>query len=162
MVGLLAFFSALLFFRRGPRLGRTHAYLPSCVLFIFIFKKKIKISKIYVRFEKFQNYPGRPRGATGPRCNFFLQICNEVHGRKKMKGGRQAPQRATGGRPPPSGDPWPLPTGATGGPPPAGDRGGLSPPPGDRAMPPYISIRPPFPPHLSPKIPPKIQKKREG
>ena len=45
-----------------------------------------------------------------------------------------------------------------------GDRG-LSPPPphaGDRVLPPYINILPPFPPHLSPKIPPKIQKKREG
>ena len=40
-------------------------------------------------------------------------------------------------------------------------KGGLSPPPGDRGMPPYISSNPPFPPHLSPKIPPKIQKKRE-
>jgi len=40
-------------------------------LFSFLYLKKIKISKIYVRFEKFQNYPGRPRWATGPRCNFF-------------------------------------------------------------------------------------------
>ena len=127
-------------------------------LFLFIFKKKIKISKIYVRFEKFQNYPRSPYGgAPGPRCNFFLQICNEVHGRKKMKGALS---------PPPSGDRWPPPTGATGGPVaplPAGDRGAVAPPPsGDRAMPPYISSRPPFPPHLSPKNPPKIQKKREG
>jgi len=40
-------------------------------LFSFLYLKKIKISKIYVRFEKFQNYPGRPMWATGPRCNFF-------------------------------------------------------------------------------------------
>ena len=47
-------------------------------------------------------------------------------------------------------------------PPPSGDRtGGLS-PPGDRSLLLYISILPSFPPHLSPKIPPKIQKKREG
>ena len=41
----------------------------------------------------------------------------------------------------------------------AREQGGLSPPPGDR---PYISSLPPFPPHLSQKISPKIQKKREG
>jgi len=41
-------------------------------LFSFLYLKKIKISKIYVRFEKFQNYPGRPMWATGPRCNFFF------------------------------------------------------------------------------------------
>ena len=34
----------------------------------------------------FKTTPGRPMGATGPKCNFFLQICNEVHGKKKQRG----------------------------------------------------------------------------
>ena len=63
-------------------------------------------------------------GATGPRCIFFLQICNEVHGRKKMKGG-------------------PVP--------PTGDRG-LSPTPGATGSLPLYKPWPPFPCHLSLKI----------
>ena len=40
--------------------------------FFFIFKK-IKISKIYVHFEKFQKYPPvAPHRATGPKCNLVL------------------------------------------------------------------------------------------
>ena len=32
----------------------------------------------------FKNTPGRPpHRATGPKCNFFLQIRNEVPGKKK-------------------------------------------------------------------------------
>ena len=51
--------------------------------FFFIFKK-IEISKIYVGFGKFQKYtPVALWGATGLKCNFFLQICNEVPGEKK-------------------------------------------------------------------------------
>ena len=51
---------------------------------------------------------------------------------------------------------------ATAGPSPRARQGGLSPAPsGDRGRPPYIRIHPPFPPHLSPKIPQKIQKKKE-
>ena len=89
--------------------------LPGCVrcrpaqqqtrdfFFFFIFKK-IKILKIYVHFEKFQNYPPIALwGTTGPRCNFFLQISNEVPGRKKIKGGPVAPPTADRGacrRPP--------------------------------------------------------------
>ena len=30
----------------------------------------------------FKNTPGRPHRATGPKCIFFLQICNEVPGKK--------------------------------------------------------------------------------
>ena len=63
--------------------------------FFFIFKKN-KISKIYVGFGKFQKYtPVALWGATGLKCNFFLQICNEVPGEKK-RGGLSPPQRATG------------------------------------------------------------------
>ena len=38
--------------------------------------------------------------ATGPKCYFFLQICNEVHGRKKLKGGLSPTPGATGSLPP--------------------------------------------------------------
>ena len=46
-----------------------------------------------------KNFKNIPRssygGATGLKCNFFLQICNEVPGEKK-RGGLSPPQRATG------------------------------------------------------------------
>ena len=76
--------------------------------------------------ENFKNIPRSPYGgATGLKCNFFLQICNEVPGEKK-RGGPVAHPR---------GD---RPVGPPGGPvaPPAVDRGGLSPPTGDRVRPP--------------------------
>jgi len=64
--------------------------------------------------KNFKTTPGRRMGGRQALdVIFFLQICNGVHGRKKMK----VPQRATGGPvAPPSGDRWPPPTGATGGP----------------------------------------------
>ena len=68
--------------------------------------------------ENFKNIPRSPsHRATGPKCNFFLQICNEVPGEKK--GGPVAPH---------SGDQWARPTSAAGGPvaPPLG-RPGYSP-----------------------------------
>ena len=46
--------------------------------------------------------------------------------------------------------------------PPRATGGACRPPSGDRGNPPYIRSNPPFPPHLSPKIPPKIQKKKRG
>ena len=49
----------------------------------------------------------------------------------------------------------PLPPQATGG-------GAVAPLSGDQGFLPYISVLPPFPPHLSPKISPKIQKKDRG
>ena len=59
--------------------------------------------------ENFKNIPRSPsHRATDPKCNFFLQICNEVPGEKK--GGHVAP---------PTGDRGLSPTpGATGAPPP--------------------------------------------
>ena len=59
--------------------------------------------------ENFKNIPRSPsHRATGPKCNFFLQICNEVPGEKK--GGPVAP---------PTGDRGLSPVeGATGAPPP--------------------------------------------
>ena len=84
-----------------------------------------------------ENIPWSPfSGATGPKCNFFFKFAT-----RSLVGGARV-----------QGEPV--------APPPTGDRG-LSPPPsGDRVIPLYISIILPFPPHLSPKIPPKIQKKR--
>ena len=47
--------------------------------------------------ENFKNIPRSPsHRATGPKCNFFLQICNEVTGEEKKRGlsppdGRQGP-----------------------------------------------------------------------
>ena len=47
----------------------------------------------------FKNIPrSPPHRATGPKCNFFLQIRNEVPGKKK---GHVAPPRATGACRPP-------------------------------------------------------------
>ena len=61
--------------------------------------------------ENFKNIPRSPsHRATGPKCNFFLQIRNEVPGEKK---GACRPSNGQGGLSPP---------------PRAGDRGGLSPP----------------------------------
>ena len=54
----------------------------------------------------FKNIPRSPsHRATGPKCNFFLQICNEVPGEKK---GPVAPQRATGACRPPLGRQGPV------------------------------------------------------
>ena len=100
-------------------------------------------------------------GATGLKCNFFLQICNEVPGEKKRgacrpPNGRQAPVAH------PKGD---HPVGPPGGPvaPPAGDRGGLSPPPHGRPGQ-AAYIKPP--PHsllsFDLKKTKKIQKKERG
>ena len=52
--------------------------------------------------ENFKNIPRSPsHRATGPKCNFFLQICNEVPGKKKgacrPPNGRQGPVARSGG-----------------------------------------------------------------
>ena len=48
-------------------------------------------------FKYFKNIPRSPsHRATGPMCNLFFQICNEVPGEKKNK-----PCRPLGGRQPP-------------------------------------------------------------
>ena len=65
----------------------------------------------------FKNTPGRPHRATGTKCNFFLQICNEVPDKKR---GPVAPH----GRQGPVAHPW-------------GDRG-LSPVGGATGSPPLL------------------------
>ena len=109
---------------RLRRFGRTGRQVKRCVgdwrtappakeaVFSFLYLKKIKISKIYMSvLENFKNIPRSPYGgATGPKCNFFLQICNEVPGRGRA-GGRGACR------------------------PPSGDRGPVAPPLGRLALP---------------------------
>ena len=76
------------------------------------------------------------KNTPGLKCNFFLQIRNEVPRKKKAL---SPPQRATGGPVAPhSGDHWAQPTGAAGGPvaPPRGRQGACRPPSGDRGKPP--------------------------
>ena len=76
----------------GPEVANTHHYFlhrlqrKSGIFFFFIFKK-IKISKIYVRFEIFQNYhPVALWGATGPKCNFFSSNLQRGSWQKKQGG----------------------------------------------------------------------------
>ena len=57
--------------------------------------------------ENFKNIPRSPsHRATGPKCIFFLQICNEVPVEKR--GGVAPPQRATGACRPPLGRQGPV------------------------------------------------------
>ena len=112
--------------------------------FFFIFKK-IKISKIYVRFGKFQKYtPIALWGAIGLKCNFFLQICNEVPGEKK-EGGLSPPQRATGPCRPPHGRQASGPARGAGRPS-YGRQGGLWPPPRATGSGRLYKASPSFPP----------------
>ena len=65
-------------------------------VFSFLYFKKIKFQKYMSVFKYFKNIPWSPsHRATGPMCNFFFQICNEVPGEKKQPlspvGGATAP-----------------------------------------------------------------------
>ena len=104
-------------------------------VFSFLYFKKIKISKIYIRFGKFQKYTPVALwgGATGLKCNFFLQICNEVPGEKKRGACR----------PPPTGDRACRP--------PQGRQGPVARWGGDRVPSPYFKSWPPFPLSFEPK-----------
>ena len=124
--------------------------------FFFIFKK-IKISKIYVHFGKFQNIPRSPYwGATGLKCNFFSFKFATKSLEEKKEGACRPPL----GRPT-SGPGLQAPGGPVA--PPEGDRGGLSPPPHGRPGQ-AAYIRPP--PHsllsFDLKKSKKIQKKERG
>src|SRR6185437_2526752 len=92
-------------------------------VFSFLYLKKIKISKIYVGFGKFQKYtPVALWGATGLKCNFFFfkfatkslekkkrGVCRPPNGDRPLsptpgatgqwarQGGRSPLLRATGG-----------------------------------------------------------------
>ena len=67
-------------------------------VFSFLYLKKIKISKIYVGFGKFQKYtPVALWGATGLKCNFFFfkfamkSLEKKKEGACRPLGGRQGP-----------------------------------------------------------------------
>src|SRR6185437_5273363 len=79
-------------------------YRVMWAVFSFLYLKKIKFQKYMSVFKYFKNIPRSPsHRATGPMCNFFFQICNEVPGEKKKRGacrppqGRQAPVARWGG-----------------------------------------------------------------
>ena len=74
-------------------LGLLADYGSNCGFFFFIFKK-IKISKIYVRFEKFQKYtPVALWGATWLKYNFFFFKFATKSLEKKKGACRPPPQR---------------------------------------------------------------------
>ena len=121
--------------------------------FHFYIFKKLKFQKYMSVLKYFKNTPrSPPHRATGLKCNFFIQICNEVLGKKGA--GRPPNGRQGGPVAPPSGDRWARPMGAA---------GGLSPPPsGDRGMPPYISSNPPLPSSFEPENSTKNPEKKRG
>jgi hypothetical protein len=76
-------------------------------VFFFFILKKIKISKIYVRFEKFQKYPRSPPIGRHALSVFFSS--NLQQGPWPKKGGLSPPGGRQGGLSPPSGDRVPSP-----------------------------------------------------
>ena len=116
--------------------------------------------------ENFKNIPRSPYGGRqGSNVIFFFFKFATKSLEEKKEGACRPPQRATGPCRPPQGRPTSGPSlQAPGGPvaPPTGARGACRPPPGNRVSPPYIRPPPSFPPHLTSKNPPKIQKKERG
>ena len=109
----------------------------------------------------FKNTSGRPPiGQQALSAIFFFKFATRALAKKK--GACRPPNGQQGGLSPPSSDRWPPPTGATGGLSPPRAKGGVSPPLGRPGHTPLYKHPTPFPPHLSPKIPPKIQKNRDG
>jgi len=134
----------------------------ACGFFFFIFKKKIKNICPFWKISKI--YPGRPMGGDRAQMYFFFFFKFATKSlEQKKRGGLSPPQRATGPCRHPRGD-RPVGPAYRAGRPSRGRQGGLSPPPpaGDRVNPPYIRPPPSFPPHLTSKNPPKIQKKERG
>ena len=139
--------------RRRRCASASRAHRTSCrravFSFFYIFKKQ-KFQKYMSVLKYFKNIPrSPPQRATGPKCNFFS--LNLQRGPWK-KGGPVAP---------PTGDRGlsPSPRATAAGPSPRARQGACRPPWATGAI---KAPALPFPPHLSPKIPPKIQKKREG
>ena len=98
-------------------------------VFSFLYLKKIKFQKYMSVLKYFKNIPRSPsHRATGPKCIFFFQICNEVPGEKKTS--PVARWGATGACRPAHGRP-PL------GPAHGRGRGPVAPPAGDRGYPLY-------------------------
>ena len=142
----------------GPPLGQQPA------VFSFLYLKKIKFQKYMSVLENFKNIPRSPyEGATGLKCNFFSSNLQRSPWRKKT-----SPVARWGGDRGLS----PGPRATAAGPGPQSRQGACRPPraTGPPVAPPWATgVSPlikapalPFPPHLSPKIPPKIQKKKRG
>ena len=69
-------------------------YMASKAVFSFLYFLKIKISKIYVRFEIFQKYTPVALGRQALSVNFFFKIRNEVPGKKSpVAGDRGTPYK---------------------------------------------------------------------
>ena len=104
--------------------------------------------------ENFKNIPRSPYGGRqGSNVIFSSSNLQQSPCRKKKRGLSPIPGAA---------DQWAQPTGARGaGRPSRGRQGGLSPPrrPGQPSL---YKASPSFPPHLTSKNPPKIQKKERG
>ena len=138
--------------RRGPERApgpRAARQVPA--VFSFLYFLKLKFHKYMSVLKYFKNISRLPaHRATGLKCNFFLQIRNEVPEKKDLSpvGGATGACRPAHGRPP-------L------GPAHRRGRGPVAPPRATGVPTPIKGLTLPFPPHLSLKIPPKIQKKRE-
>ena len=95
---------------QNPEHGLPQARSHRTAFFSFLYLKKNQNFKNIWPFWKISKLP--PVALWGRQALdviFFLQICNEVHGRKKMKGGLSPTQRATGACRPPQGRQGPFP-----------------------------------------------------
>ena len=136
-----------------PHGGQPYGYpgRVSMALFSFLYLKKIKISKIYARFEIFQKYP--PVAHIGRQALSVLFSSNLQRGPWKKRGpsplhGRQ------GGLSPPLGRPL--------GPAHGRGRGACRPPPRATGVSPYISSNPPLPSSFEPENSTKNLDKKRG
>ena len=114
--------------------------------FFFFILKKNKISKIYVRFEKFQKYTPVALWGTCPKYNFFSS--------NLQRGPWPGARGWKGGLSPPIGRPGAPHTGATG--------GGLSPPLGRPALPLLYKHSTLIPSSFEPKNSTKNPEKKRG
>src|SRR6185295_3880664 len=79
--------------------SEAHESLEREAVFSFLYLKKLKFQKYMSVLKIFKNIPRSPYGgATGLKCIFFLQICNEVPAEKK-EGPCRPPPPPTGDRP---------------------------------------------------------------
>ena len=86
------------------------AAAPDMRFFSFLYLKKIKISKIYVRFEIFQNYPRSPYGGRQAlSVIFFFKFATRSLAKKIQGGPLTPPNRRHGPVAHPRGDRVPPP-----------------------------------------------------
>ena len=77
------------------------AWASPALFFLFYILRKIKISKIYVRFEKFQKYPRRPMGGRQALdVIFFFKFATRSMAEKINKRGACRPPTGDRGPPP--------------------------------------------------------------